>query len=374
MHIYFDNAATTPVLPEVVEAMLPYFTEIFGNPSSTHAYGRKAKAAIESARKSIAAALHASPMEIVFTSCGTEANNMAIKCAVDAFDVKHIITSNAEHKCVFNTCAEIAQKRNIQLHYLAVDKVGHVSLNELESLLESLGGKVLVTLIHANNELGTITDIESVGQLCKKYDALFHSDTVQTVCHYDINLSELNVNFLSGSAHKFHGPKGAGFLYMRKDSRLTPFIHGGGQERNFRSGTENVAGIVGMARAMEIAVNTMGEDRKKISALKHYFIDKLQQSIPDVAFNGDVNGLYTVLNVSFPPSFQSDMLLFNLDLAGIAVSGGSACSSGASSGSHVLDAIGHPVDRKAVRFSFSRFNTEQEIDYVVETLLKMQKK
>jgi cysteine desulfurase len=374
MNVYLDNAATTQLHPQVLEEMLPFLTEIFGNPSSSHSFGRKSKAAIESARKTIASAINAGPLEIVFTSGGTEANNMAIKCAVETYGVKHIVSSVAEHKCVFNTCHDVAESNKLQLHLLKVNQQGFIDSSELENLLASLEGKVLVTLIHANNELGTITNIKAVGELCRKYDALFHSDTVQTICHYPIDVQDLHIHFLSGSAHKFHGPKGVGFLFMKKDAKIKPLIHGGGQERNYRSGTENVSGIVGMAKALSIAYENLEIDKKHILEIKNYFIEKLQSNIKEIAFNGDViNGLYTVLNVSFPPQFNSDMLLFSLDIAGVAASGGSACSSGASTGSHVLDAIGHPLNRKAIRFSFSKYNTKEEIDYVVEQLLKLGK-
>jgi cysteine desulfurase len=374
MNVYLDNAATTQLHPQVLEEMLPFLTEIFGNPSSSHSFGRKSKAAIESARKTIASAINAGPLEIVFTSGGTEANNMAIKCAVETYGVKHIVSSVAEHKCVFNTCHDVAESNKLQLHLLKVNQQGFIDSSELENLLASLEGKVLVTLIHANNELGTITNIKAVGELCRKYDALFHSDTVQTICHYPIDVQDLHIHLLSGSAHKFHGPKGVGFLFMKKDAKIKPLIHGGGQERNYRSGTENVSGIVGMAKALSIAYENLEIDKKHILEIKNYFIEKLQSNIKEIAFNGDViNGLYTVLNVSFPPQFNSDMLLFSLDIAGVAASGGSACSSGASTGSHVLDAIGHPLNRKAIRFSFSKYNTKEEIDYVVEQLLKLGK-
>lgn len=373
MKVYLDSAASTQLHPDVLNEMLPYFTENFGNPSSTHSFGRKTKAALEQARKIIAQAINASPLEIIFTSCGTESNNMALKSAVANFNVQHIITSPVEHKCVFNTCLDIATN-SVKLHYVKVDSNGNIDLNHLEELLQKLEGKKLVTLIHANNEIGTILDIEKAGEICRKYDALFHTDTVQTICHYPIDVQKVNVHYLSGSAHKFHGPKGIGFLFVRKDSKISPQIHGGGQERGFRSGTENVAGIVGMAKALEIANKNLEKDKTYILGLRKYFAEKLKEKIEDIRFNGDFeNGLFTVLSVSFPPSFNSDMLLFSLDIAGIAASGGSACSSGASTGSHVLDAIGHSTERKTIRFSFSHFNTFEEIDYTIEQLLKLKK-
>jgi cysteine desulfurase len=372
MQVYLDSAASSQLHPDVLKEMIPFFSENYGNPSSSHSFGRKAKAALEQARKAIAQSINASPLEIIFTSCGTESNNMALKSAVQTYNIEHIITSPVEHKCVFNTCIDIAAKTSTKLHYLKVDAKGNIDLQHLDELLSTLNGKKLVTLIHANNEIGTIIDLQKAGEICKQYEALFHADTVQTICHYPIDVQAININFLSGSAHKFHGPKGIGFLYVKKDSKINTYIHGGGQERGYRSGTENVAGIVGMAKALEIANENLERDKQKITELRSYFAQQLTQKIEDIKFNGDFeNGLYTVLSVSFPTVFKSDMLLFSLDLAGIAASGGSACSSGASTGSHVLDAIGHAKDRKTIRFSFSHFNTKEEIDYTVEQILKL---
>lgn len=374
MAIYFDSAASTALHPEVLNEMIPFLTEHPGNPSSTHAFGRKMKAAIEQARKDIAQSINASPLEIVFTSCGTESNNLAIKGAVSKFKVQHLITSKIEHKCVLNTCLEI-EKQGVELHYVDVDQQGYFDLTQLNELLERLEGKKLVTLMHANNEIGTINNIKEIGQICERHNALFHSDTVQTVAHYPLDVQDYKIHYMSGSAHKFHGPKGIGFLYVRKDVRIEPQILGGGQERGFRSGTENVAGIVGMAKALEISNSNFESDKARILSLKKYFIEELKSNITDIAFNGDIkNGLYTVLSVSFPPSLSNDMLLFNLDIAGIAVSGGSACSSGANTGSHVLDAINHDLKRKAIRFSFSNQNTKEEVDYTVNFLKSMHQK
>ncbi|MGB1248458.1 MAG: cysteine desulfurase family protein [Chitinophagales bacterium] len=374
MKVYLDSAATSQLDPLVLDEMLPFFTEVHGNPSSTHGFGRTAKAGIEKSRKTIASAINASSLEIVFTSCGTESNNMAIKCAVQHYDVKHIITSPIEHKCVFNTCQELAAMNiGVQLHYVDVKSCGGIEMDSLAQLLEKCNGeKVLVSLMHANNEIGTLLDIKAVGEICDKYGALFHSDTVQTVGHYKINVKDLNVHFLSGSAHKFHGPKGVGFLYMRSDTKVCPLIHGGGQERTHRSGTENVAGIVGMAKALQLSEDNMEAYKDHILDLRSYMMSELHANFDDIKFNGNVeNGLYTVLNVSFSDKFKSDMLLFNLDMAGIAVSGGSACSSGANMGSHVMQGIGHDSKRRAVRFSFSHFNTKEEIDYTIAELKKI---
>lgn len=374
MAIYFDSAASTALHPKVLDEMLPFLLEHPGNPSSTHAFGRKMKAAIEQARKNIAQSIHASPLEIVFTSCGTESNNLAIKGAVSRFNVKHIITSKIEHKCVLNTCLEM-EKQGVQLHFVDVDEQGYFDLTQLDTLLGSLQGKKLVTLMHANNEIGTINNIKEIGRICEKYDTLFHSDTVQTVAHYPLDVQDYKIHYMSGSAHKFHGPKGMGFLYIKKDAKVDAQILGGGQERGFRSGTENVASIVGMAKALEISNANFEKDKAHILSLKNYFINQLKSNIKDIAFNGDTeNGLYTLLSVSFPPFLSNDMLLFNMDIAGIAVSGGSACSSGANTGSHVLDAIKHDIKRKAIRFSFSSHNTKEEIDYTVEFLKKAAEK
>lgn len=372
MKVYFDNAATTPVHPEVVDAMVPVLKDLFGNPSSIHAYGREVRALIESARKTVAGLLHASPSEIFFTSGGTEADNMAIRSSVSDLGVNHIISSPLEHHAVLHTLEELAEKGSIRFSLVQVDKEGHVDLNDLERLLaESAGRKTMVSLMHANNEIGTIIPIHEVAVLCKKYDALFQSDTVQTMGHLPIDLSVTPVDFITGAAHKFHGPKGVGFIFIRNSVKLHPMITGGAQERNMRGGTENVYGIVGLAKALELACRQMEEDRLQVNALKQYMAESLQSSIPGLKFNGDIHpdrGLYTVLNVSFPPSDSGEMLLFNLDIAGIACSAGSACSSGSNVGSHVLQAIQADPNRPAIRFSFSKFNSREEVDYAVSRL------
>lgn len=372
MNVYFDNAATTPLCIEVIDVMYDTSKTIFGNPSSIHSFGRKAKSKIEKTRKTIAKYLNCSPLEIVFTSCGTESNNMVLKSSIDSFDIKHLIISEIEHSCVLNTAKDIELKKNIELHIISVDEKGRINLNELDEVLKNCTGNKLVSLMHANNEIGTMLDLKKAGNICKKHDAFFHSDTVQTMAHFPFDVKELNVNYISGSAHKFHGPKGVGFLYMRKDSKLDAFIHGGGQERNYRSGTENLISIVALGKAFELAHENMKNRKKYILGLKQYLKTRLENEIEGIEFNGDLeNSLYTVLSVSFPERFTSDMFLFNLDIEGIACSGGSACSSGAQKASYVLQAIKHPKERQTIRFSFSHFNSKEEIDFLIGVLKKL---
>jgi len=369
MKVYLDNAATTRIHPEVLQAMLPVLENQFGNPSSIHAYGRETRSLIETARKNVAKLLNASPAELFFTSGGTEANNTAIRCGIKDLGIIHAISSPLEHHAVSHTLEELAQNGTIRLSLVNIDKQGHIDLVHLENLLKD-NPRSFVSLMHANNETGTLTPIEKVGELCRKYDAVFHSDTVQTMAHYRHDLSKLPVDFITCAAHKFHGPKGVGFLYINKRIKIHPFITGGAQERNMRGGTENVYGIVGLAKALEIAYRDMDTDQAHIMELKNYMISQLQNEIPGVFFNGDISegNLFTVLNVSFPPSDSTEMLLFNLDIAGIAASGGSACSSGSEIGSHVLRAMQVDPNRGAVRFSFSRFNNKEEIDYCIAKL------
>lgn len=371
-HVYLDNAATTPMDDRVIEAMLPFMRAHFGNPSSVHSHGREVRSAIEKARKKVAELLHASPSEIFFTSGGTEADNTALVCSVESHNITHAITSPLEHHAVLHTLEMLAKKDKIQLSLLDVNEKGEINLKQLESLLQS-HPKSLVSLMQGNNEIGNLNDLEQIGTLARTYDAFFHSDTVQTMGHYAHDLSQLPVDALVAGAHKFHGPKGVGFLYVRKDKKIHPFIHGGAQERNMRGGTENVIGIIGLAKALEISLEELDAHRSHIEKIKGYFVEKLKQDIPGVAFNGcsaDLDkSLYTVLNVSLPPSESNrGMLLFHLDLEGISASGGSACSSGATVGSHVLRALQHPADRDAVRFSFSRFTTQEEVDYTLGKL------
>jgi len=371
--VYLDNAATTPLDPEVFEAMKPYLTDHFGNPSSIHAHGRKVRAAIEQARKKVAELLNAAPSEIFFTSSGTEADNMAIKCTVKAKDIKHVITSPVEHHAVLHPIEELVGQGKVKMHFVQLDGNGQIIMESLEDILKR-HPRAMVSLMHGNNEIGNITDLEKVADLCAEYGAIFHSDTVQTVGHYPIDLQQLKVHFIAGSAHKFHGPKGIGFLYINPDIKIPPYITGGAQERNMRGGTENVAGIVGLAKALEISCREMDNQQKHIQELKDYMIEKFRTKVPGVQFNGNIGepdkNLYKVLNVSLPPSEDNDMLLFNLDILKISASAGSACSSGSNVGSHVLSQIVKDRQRGAVRFSFSKYNTKEEIDYVVDQLAK----
>jgi cysteine desulfurase len=370
MKVYFDNAATTRMDEKVLEAMLPFFTGEFGNPSSIHSFGRKTRTAIENARKSIAKSLHVTPAEIFFTSGGTEADNMAIVQTLSTYGLTHAISSKIEHHAVEHTLGELEKAGKVKVSWVNIDDKGNVDLLHLEELLKN-NPRSLVSLMHANNEIGTLLPLKEVGELCKKYDAIFHSDTVQTMGHYAMNLQEINVHFVTCAAHKFHGPKGTGFLYIRNDVKIDPFIHGGAQERNMRGGTENVAGIVGLAKALDLCMAEMEEHQHHIKDLKAYMKQSLENTIPGMCFNGETSNeksLYTVLNCCFPSHPDAEMLLFNLDINGIAASGGSACSSGSNQGSHVLRNIGSDMSRPSVRFSFSKFNTREEIDFVVSKL------
>jgi cysteine desulfurase len=375
MRVYFDNAATTAMDDRVVEAMIPFMKEHYGNPSSVHSHGREVRTAIEKARKKVAELLNASPSEIFFTSGGTEADNTALVCGIDTYGIKHAITSPIEHHAVLHTLEHCAKKGNITLSMVRVNDKGDVDLNHLEELLKSHPGS-MVSLMQANNEIGNINDLHAIGNLAKAHDAFFHSDTVQTMGHYAHDLKKIPVDAVVAGGHKFHGPKGSGFLYVRKDKKIHPFIYGGAQERNMRGGTENVIGIVGIAKALELAYEDMDNHRAHIENLKKHFIESLKQHIPDVSFNGQSadlqKSLYTVLNVSLPFSEEnSGMLLFNLDLNGVSASGGSACSSGASVGSHVLRSLKTDPKRESVRFSFSRFNTLEEVNYTIEKLKEL---
>jgi len=372
MKVYLDNAATTAMDDRVIDAMVPFMRTHYGNPSSVHSHGREVRSAIEKSRKKVAELLNASPSEIFFTSGGTEADNTAIVCGMETHGIKHAITSPLEHHAVLHTLEVWAAKGLIQLSILDTNEKGEIDLNQLEELLKSKP-KSMVSLMHANNEIGNLNDLNKIGSLTKEYDAFFHSDTVQTMGHYVHDLKNLPVDAIVAGAHKFHGPKGSGFLYVRKDKKIQPFIYGGAQERNMRGGTENVIGIIGTSKALEIAYEDMSEHQLHIENIKKHFIQRLLREIPGVQFNGlSANldkSLYTVLSVSLPPSESNrGMLLFNLDLEGVSASGGSACSSGATVGSHVLRALNHTPERDAVRFSFSRFNTIEEVDYTVGKL------
>jgi cysteine desulfurase len=373
--IYFDNAATTALDPEVLETMMPFLTEKFGNPSSIYSYGREAKIAIEQARKSVAKILGANPGEIFFTSGGTESTNTAITAAIRDLGCRHIITSAIEHHATLHTVEYMAQSGLATVSYVHLTEGGHIDLAHLEELLAANKERTLVTLMHANNEIGNLLNIKAVGELCKKYDAVFNCDTVQTVGHYPFNLKDIYVHFVNAAAHKFHGPKGVGILYVNHNVSIKPYMNGGAQERNMRAGTENSYGIVGFAKALEIATQRYEEDSAYIAGLKSYMSEQLLRTFPEILFNGDTNGngLYAVLSVSFPMTERSDMLLFNLDIAGICVSGGSACTSGANSVSHVIEAIynGQAASMVPVRFSFSRHNTREEVDTVIMKLKEL---
>ena len=372
--IYLDNAATTPIDPEVWKEMQPYFEQFTANPSSIHSHGRQAKVIVEKARKTIATLLKASPSEIFFTSGGTEADNTVIQSAVLYGGIKTIITSPLEHHAVLHTAQAWEKLGMVELKMVRSDANGVIDLVDLESLL-SASPNALVSLMQGNNEIGNLLDLHAVGNLCEKYGALFHSDTVQTMGHFVHNVQELPVHFLVGAGHKFHGPKGIGFLYAKSGTKFSPMMHGGAQERNQRGGTENVYGMVGIAKALFLAYQEMAAHENHIKDLKSYFIQGLQNNFPGIEFNGlsaDLEkSLYTVLNVRFPEVQDGDMLLFKLDIEKISASGGSACSSGTSVGSHVLTALNPNAEGAAVRFSFSKNNTRAEIDRVLEVLSKI---
>ncbi len=374
MKVYLDNAATTAMDDRVIEAMLPYMKNHYGNPSSVHSHGREVRSAIEKARKKVAELLNASPSEIFFTSGGTEADNTAIVCGIETHGITHAITAATEHHAVLHTLRECEKRGHVKLSLVELNERGEINMDHLQDLLRN-NPQSLLSLMQANNEIGNFHDLNAIGNLAREYDAFFHSDTVQTMGHYPHDLKNLPVDSVVAGGHKFHGPKGSGFLYVRKDKKIHPFIYGGAQERNMRGGTENVIGIIGIAKALELAYEDMSEHRFHIEKIKKHFIGQLMK-IPGVLFNG-LSGeidksLYTVLNVSLPPSEENrGMLLFNLDLQGISASGGSACSSGAAVGSHVLRALNHDPERHSVRFSFSRFTTIEEVDYTVEKLKEL---
>lgn len=377
--IYLDNAATTPMHPEVIEEMTDCMRNIFGNPSSTHVFGREGKAKMELSRKKIAETLGVMPSEIIFTSCGTESNNLIIRSCVDYLGVTRIITSQLEHKCVKETTNEMGECRNVEIVKVKTDENGSVDYDDLDSKLKSSDKKTLVTLMHANNEIGNLLDVERVQKMCEEAGALFHTDTVQTLGHYPMSLAELKIDFASCSAHKLHGPKGIGFAYIKKSTGLRPQITGGGQERGLRSGTENVYGVVGLAKAFEMSIQDLDKHKKHIEELKSYTIEELKKNIPGVEFNGlsaDLNkSLYTVLNVRLP--FKDTLIGFELELKGIAISQGSACSSGASQVSAVIEAILSPEQIECttpIRLSFSCYNTKEEIDVLVGVLQKISEK
>ena len=374
MNVYLDNAATTPLDPIVLEAMMPYMTDHFGNPSSTHAFGRKTKNAIEISRKKVADYLNAEPSEIIFTSGGTEADNMALRCGVMDLGVKRIITSSIEHHAVGHTAEHLRDHFNVQVEFVNLKEDGHVDVQHLEELLSKGSLKTMVSLMHGNNEIGNLISLETISNLCKKHKAYFHSDTVQTMGHYRFDMKALDMDFITGAAHKFHGPKGVGFLYINKNTPIEYMMSGGSQERGHRGGTENLYGIVGLAKAMEIAHDHMEEHQVSIQGLKTYMKEQLQEMIPNIIINGDENSersLYTVLSVCFPLSERSSMFLFNLDINGVYASGGSACTAGSNMGSHVLAALPNSQNCQPVRFSFGRFTTKEEIDYALAKVREM---
>ena len=370
--IYLDANATTPVDPAVIDAMLPFLCEHYANPSAAYAGGRVVRRAIEKAREEVAALLGAQTDEIVFTSGGTEADNMAIFGSVRDLGVENVITSPIEHHAVEYVAHAVQESGKAKAHWLKLDADGKPDMAHLEQLLKA-NPKALVSLMHANNEIGTRIDLHAVGSLCRKYNALFHSDTVHPLCCSRVGLASTPVDFIACAAHKFHGPKGVGFLYMRNGTGLKPMILGGSQERNMRAGTENIPGIVGLAKAMEIGFRDLEEHQRHIQGLKDRMKERLQASVPGVSFNGDPgpDSLYTVLSVCFPDDGKGEMLLYNLDIEGIACSGGSACSSGSNKGSHVL-AVLYPERLGAnIRFSFSRYTTKQEVDTAVDALKRI---
>lgn len=371
MKVYLDNAATTPIDQEVLDVMVPILKTGFGNPSSIHSFGRVSRSIVEKARKNVAKHLHCSPGEIFFTSGGTEADNMAIRCGMMDLGINHAITSKIEHHAVGHTLEDLSEKGMINLSYVNLDDNGNVDLEHLAFLLKNKG-RSFVSLMHGNNEIGNLLDIQAVGELCKINNSIFHSDTVQTMAHYTFDLQSINIHFITGAAHKFHGPKGNGFLYIDGNIKIQPMISGGGQERNMRAGTENVCGIAGLSKAMDVAYQNLEPHRKHIESLKKQMIKGLKEAIPGVEFNGESanmdKSLFTVLNVLFPPTNIGEMLFYNLDIMGIASSGGSACSSGSNLGSHVLRNIGADMTRPSLRFSFSKYNTPEEIDYTISQL------
>jgi cysteine desulfurase len=374
MRIYLDNAATTQIDNEVFKAITPYLLEFYGNPSSHHEHGRQVKKAIEGARTTIAELLNASPNEIIFTSGGTEADNTAILSSVRSHQIKHVITTPYEHHAVLHTLNALKNNGEIKLSFINTDNSGNLDINHLDNLLRD-NSRSLVSVMHANNEIGNLNDIALIGEICKSRGALFHSDTVQTMGHYRHDLSQLKTHFIAASAHKFHGPKGVGFIYCRNGLQVLPLLHGGSQERKLRAGTENIHGIIGLAKALEIAYRDIDEHQAYIQKLKNRMIFKLKEQIKDVRFNGNSaiaeKSLYTVLNASLPVNHSGTDLLTYLDQNNISVSGGSACSTG--SASHVLKAIGADLSKNNIRFSFSKYNTAEEIDFTVERLSALYK-
>ena len=374
MNVYFDNAATTPLDNFVLEKMLPYMGNNFGNPSSIHQKGRKVKSAIEKSRSKVADILNCDPGEIFFTSGGTEADNTFLINTVLEKNIDTFITTKIEHLAVLHCAEYLKQIKNINIEYLKTDEKGSIDMSDLENKLKKHSNS-LVSLMHGNNEIGNILDIDIVSSLCNDMNVIFHSDTVQTIGHYNFDLDKLGAHAIVGSAHKLHGPKGVGFLYLNNSQKISPFIHGGSQERNMRGGTENVYGIVGLAEALELADSNLENDKKYILELKQRMINGLKSKIKNIKFNGESsnlnNSLYTVLNVAIPDVEDQQMFLFNLDINNISASSGSACTSGSDAGSHVLQEIQHHKKHVSVRFSFSKNNTIDEVDYVVDKIMEI---
>jgi len=371
MRVYFDNAATTPIASEVIDLMTEIMKSDYANPSSVHHGGRKSKIIIENARKTVATFLNTSPGNIFFTSGGTEADNMAIRCGILDNKITHAVTSAISHHAVLYPLEKLKRDGIIDLSYIKIDINGVIDLVNLEEILKNRP-RTFVSIMHANNEIGTMQPIKEIGDLCKKYNAIFHSDTVQTIAHYPLDMQTLNVDFITASAHKFHGPKGVGFIYISENIKINPLLLGGAQERNMRAGTENIYAIAGLEKAMQLSYSSMKKDMIYVKGLKQYMISQLTKNIDGISFyansNDLDNSLFKVLSVAFPVTPNSEMLLFNLDIMGVSCSGGSACSSGSVGGSHVLNAISVDTKKPGVRFSFSKYNTIEEIDYTIGKL------
>ena len=376
MNIYFDNAATTQLDKRVLEEMIPFMVQNYGNPSSIHKHGREVKASVENSRNKIADILDVTPGEIFFTSGGTEADNTFLINAIYSRKLKTAITSKIEHHAVLHTLEDLERRNIIKILYVDIDSKGHIDYDHVEKLISS-NPKSIVSLMHGNNEIGNITEIERVAEMCNKNDSIFHSDTVQTIGHFNINLSSKNIHSIVGSAHKFHGPKGIGFMYINNKIKIPPYIIGGSQERNMRGGTENVSGIIGLSKALEITIEEKDETKKHIENLKFNMIDMLKKNIKNLIFNGDCDNLkkslYHVLSLSIPKIEDKQMFLFNLDINKISVSAGSACSSGSSKNSHVLEELKLENNHSPVRVSFSKLNTMDEVNYVVKKIAELQK-
>ena len=374
MNVYFDNAATTPLDKKVLEKMLPYMEQGYGNPSSIHKKGREIKSAIEKSRSKIAELLSCEPGEIFFTSGGTEADNMFLINTVIEKNIDTLITTKLEHHAVLHCCDYLSKVNKTKIRFVETNEKGDINYQDFEDALKS-NKRSLVSLMHGNNEIGNINNLKKISKICTQYNAILHSDTVQTIGHYKIDLNDINIDGIVGSAHKFHGPKGVGFLYLNNKHKISPYIHGGSQERNMRGGTENVYGIIGLAEALKISYEEMDEHKEKIISVKRKMIELLKNKIDGIKFNGLSDNLekslYTVLNVSIPGIDDQQMFLFNLDMNNIAASGGSACSSGSDIGSHVLAEIRKYDGHSSIRFSFNKYNSIEEVEYVVDKILEI---